>query len=306
MATRSRRVLIFRAQLTFVDTSKPGGNTDEASDVKAIMLRLKNLPWDRTKTENVYMEKGGMVYALRIDELDEEQNIVKGQFAAIDKDMLPEYELNGVVNSVELPTDAGIYYPFHFICYLREKHFALEYNRSAPRLELLQKYLEEKMKDSGLLNTAFFYQVFREDPFEAIEKMGSIAEIAIEVEKSKIDAFRNSPYETVLSGLSDIAPERATIKLGLSREKGARSGEAIDKVRFLRWARRRSSTRNEGVKVQARVEEQADDSGTSIWLDVFAQKYASKINVKVNRNKTVNSADCYEQIHLTYSRMMNS
>ncbi len=305
MTTRSRRVLVFRAQLTYTDTTQSIGNVDVPSDLLDVMKLLKDLPWDWTQAENAYMTKGGIVYALRIDGIDEDAGIVKGQFAAIDKEVLPDYELNGVVDSVQLPVDAGIYYPFHFVFYTKKKHFAIEYNRSGPRLEHLQQYLEEKLNGSGLLDSAFFYQIFREDPFEAIEKMGSIAEIEVEVVTNKTEAFLGSDYEGVLTGLSQLAPEKAVLKFGISREKGASSGQAIDKTRFLRWARRRANAQNVGVKVKARVEEQTDDSGASIWMDVFAQKYATKINVRINKNRSVNSQHCYEQIQQVYTRMMS-
>jgi hypothetical protein len=254
------------------------------------------------------MFQGDIAYALRVDEIDEEAQIVKGQFATINREYIPQYEQNGVVDSVNLPIDAGLYYPSHFVYFVKNRHFVAEFNRNGPSITKLQEYLENKLADSPepILTSAFFRQIIKEDVVQAIESMGSIAEVAIAVHKDAVDTFKGSGFQDTLNLASELAPENSIIKLGLSRATGAHQGRVVEKQVFLSWLKPRlglASVRNSGAKVRARVEDQPDDSGASVWLDVFSAKYATKIRVKVKSNKSVDSENCYEQILEAYKRM---
>ena len=183
----------------------------------------------------------------------------------------------------------------------------MEYNRNGPSASSLAAYLEAKLSNSltPLLDTAFFRQIIREDVIQAIEHMGSIAEVEIEVHKDRLEFFRNSAFDETLHIAEQTMPEASIIKLGFSREKGARSGEAVEKPNILGFLRRNLgevNNPNSQIKMRVRVENQPDDSGSSVWLDVFSQKYADKVRVRLNSDKSINSESCYEQIFNIYQR----
>lgn len=312
MATKERSVSLYAGYLKRLDNTTPGTNIEIDSDVKAVMRFIKDdLVWNRAEAMNAYMVKGDLTYALKIHEVNDGLNLIKGQFATIDSSIIPQYEWNGDVSSLELPSeDAGLYYPSHFVYFVEHQHLVVEYNQSGPRISSLQDYLEEKsaLSPTPILNRAFFQEVFRNDVIEAIERMGSVAEISVEVRKDSLELLRNSGVDDVLNLETALIPDNAVVKFSISREKRASSGAIIEKETILAWLRRRiglANADNPNLRIRARVEDRPDDSGASIWLDLLSAKYKSKIRVKLNKDRSVNSESCYERLQQAYTTMIN-
>lgn len=305
MVHKQRSVAIFRPVFTYRDVRQ---GKDYSSDVFSVMKYLKSLPWDRKQVSNIYWNQGDIAYAVRIDNIDKLSGLIAGQFSTINRSVLPQYEENGQINPLRIPDDAGLYYPSHFVFFKQKNHFAFEYNREGPRATMLSKYLEEKLAyaPNPLLDTAFMQQIIRDDVIKAIEGMGSIAEIQVEVHKDKIDFFKRAPFSATLEIAEKTMPEASLIKIGFSREKYAREGGVTNKRSLINWLRSILSNGQSppsDVKMRTRVETQSDDSGASIWLDVFSAKYAEKIRVSLNPDRSVNSESCYKQIITLYRRM---
>lgn len=308
MPTKQRAVHVYRGLLTYADTSG-AANVDRKSDVADVMDFLNQLPWNLRQDPNAYLPIGNSAHALYIHQIDRALGIITGQFASIRYGALPHVEQNGLISPLTIPADAGIYDPNHFVYFVRNHHLLLEFNPSAPRIKSLGKYLEDKMSCSSqaLLDSAAFFAVIKEDVVNALDQMGSIAELEVEIHRDLIPSLRNSDYFDQLNMQQTLMPEAAVLKLGFKREAYSRRGGSQNKQPIIDLALRLrdlfSSTNSKNLKMKAKVEQATNDEGALITLDLLSAKYAEKIPIQLNEDRTINSDSVYREMQELYARM---
>ena len=159
----------------------------------------------------------------------------------------------------------------------------------------------------SLLDSAAFFAVVKEDVVNALENMGSIAELEVEIHRKFIPSLRNSDYYDQLNMQQTLMPEAAVLKLGFKREAYSRRGGVQGKQPIIELALRLrdllSSTNSKNLRMKAKVEQEPDDEGSLVMLDLLSAKYAEKIPIQLNEDRTINSESIYGGMQELYTRM---
>lgn len=168
-----RRVYFYRAFF-----KKDGSE----SNLESIFNHINSLPF--TNDGRYFKLDGGNLRSMYVEH---SELPFKGIFGTIRKAGLPLLEEMGTTSPLDLPPDAGLYEPMHFMIFPNNV-IGFEYNFYGPRINGLKEYLPKKAPN--LVDEVELIPLMRTDITELISRMGEIKLFRIGVHRNMGDHLR--------------------------------------------------------------------------------------------------------------------
>lgn len=265
------------------------------SKLTGALERIENLPFNDSGRYLLEAKTGARLCVFP-DKLDFP---VRLRFGRTRRDQLPEIEVNGKLEALELAEDAGLIDLAHVIIF-DDGHVAAEWNPDGPKLQRLATYLLDK---GGLLEVVKFRNLFERDIVEVVARLSSVRVLDIDVPPDAIELAREAD-----GNLADAID--ATEKMGATKKIGLTltSDQGSDKLRILALKlagilKARPQERNRFITLRAT----GYDGGTSIsrYVDILEDKLVTgeMFPKRDARSRSINSDEAYRLIHRSYLEM---
>lgn len=290
-----RRVYFYRAFF------EKDGNE---SNLESIFNHINSLPFNNDG--RYFKLDGGNLRSMYVehDELP-----FKGIFGTIRKAGLPLLEEMGTTSPLDIPPDAGLYEPMHFMIFPNNV-IGFEYNFYGPRINGLKEYLPKKAP--SLVDNVELTPLMRTDIRELISRMGEIKLFRIGIHRNMGDHLRiiNDNLHDAFNKLKE-ADYSEVIEIALRPEKYSRNSIRIPFINrlppFLSEAKDDIDTAI--IKAENTSNENKVDTFDLLQQYLLTTKSVSKID---DSHRSVNSesmfnaiSDAYDELRGEIDRIIN-
>lgn len=296
----NRRLYVYTAYLRYPKQNEVTGLIDDVqADVKAVMNQINQLPRAGDVDPSNYLsDKGGEAYSsFTIDHAGDEY--ILGQFARTRFYGIPKTEGGGVRESLQLPSDRGIYEASHFAYLIQDERMVYEANAYAPRVSTLAKYIELKSNSQNehFINSAVFVPLVRGENIDYfLNGLDAITEIEIEIPETYVDvvSLKNAQLGDTFQKMRDFSPDSPRYSIVLRAELHQRKG-GFTKIKegIAQLAR---EIPDAFTKIKGKAKPTHDPSQRAQYFDLLQDKLTTSVPVLVDKDRHVDSDDIYGRI----------
>jgi hypothetical protein len=226
---------------------------------------------------------------------------IKGKIGTIRKKGLPLVERRGETSPLDIPSDAGLYEPMHFVIY-ENGVGGFEYNFYAPRPSSLKHYIKSKLDSS--VDEIDMKPLMRRDVLEMLRNVDDIRCLTMSVHRD-MGRYMKELDDNLPDAFNSIKEfsDAEEIELTLKSKKYSRKSITLPSIKkFAKWIRK-EEVRTGVNKLQINA---MDGSTGKVTKFDLLQEYLLSTKQVVKQDdalRSVNSTAMYNAIEEAYSEL---
>lgn len=244
-----------------------------------------------------------------LNDININQNEIRGKFAISRRSALPELEKDGVLEPLNIPANSGLAEITHFIYFHEKKVLGVEFNFHGPRPTSLVNYLLLKSKN---FQNPFEYidlnPILNKDLDILLQEIGEINLLQMEVARNELSIIEELD-EDLFSAFNSVAKvsDAESVEIVMRKKKYAREGFKwpFSKAKLkslLSTEDNRQKINKLKVNAESRFEER------SRMFDLLEDKMIRSKQVVIldNRSRSVDSNSMYKKIEEAYIELKDN